>query len=424
MRIWVVRASEPMPFQPGVRLWRCGELSQRLADAGHDVTWWQSTFDHVNKVHLFDGPKTIKVQPGYTIRLLHGPAYKRNVSISRLINYGVLGRRFAEAIETMEPPEVILASMPTMEMALVAVRYGKKHGIPVVVDIRDLWPDIFINPLPGVVRPFARLPLMAYYKMAKDIMKDATAITGVSQEYVDWGLLYAGRKAGPLDRPVYLGYRRRHLKPDALAAEQQTFLDMGVDPSKTICCFFGMFGFSYDLAVVVRAARILQQQGDDRYQFVLCGDGDRAAEWKDGTEDLRNIIWPGWVSVDAVTALMEMSSIGLTTYRKVAKQSLPNKPFEYFSKNLPLLSCLEGELRQIIEEEKVGAHYIAEDEQSFLEALQTIPTGGSELEAMRRHIEELFETRYSADAVYTEFIAYLDTLAKGIVPQADTGAEI
>ena len=420
MRIWVVRASEPMPFQTGVRLWRCGELSQRLADAGHQVTWWQSTFDHVNKVHLFDGPKTIDVQPGYTIRLLHGPAYKKNVSVARLVNYAVLGRRFAEAIEQEQPPQVILASMPTMEMALAAVRYGKRHDIPVVVDIRDLWPDIFINPLPGFLRPFARIPLAAYYRMAGNIMKDATAITGVSREYVDWGLRYARRDATPLDRPVYLGYRRRHLDAQTLQKEQQFFMDLGVDPRKTICCFFGMFGFSYDLAVVVRAARRLQQQGDDRYQFVLCGDGDRAAEWKQGTGDLHNVIWPGWVSVDAVTALMEMSGIGLTTYRKVAKQSLPNKPFEYFSKNLPLVSSLEGELREIIETEGVGAHYMAENEQSFLEALQSLPTDGPQREAMRSRIETLFETRFSADAVYGDFIRYLDNLARGDFAAAGT----
>ena len=43
---------------------------------------------------------------------------------------------------------MIYVSYPIIEYAASAVKYGIKNHVPVIVDIRDLWPDIFNHNLP------------------------------------------------------------------------------------------------------------------------------------------------------------------------------------------------------------------------------------------------------------------------------------
>ena len=49
-------------------------------------------------------------------------------------------------------PDLILSSIPTSELSLEATKLGKKNNIPVILDIRDLWPDVFLDVLPNFFR--------------------------------------------------------------------------------------------------------------------------------------------------------------------------------------------------------------------------------------------------------------------------------
>ena len=142
----------------------------------------------------------VDVDDGYAIQFVHSCGYRRNTSLARLRTYRVLGRRFRKLAESETPPDVIVAAVPSLEWAVAAVDYGGAHGIPVVVDVRDLWPDVFLNALPTPVRPGGRFLLAPYYRMARRACTRATAITAVSPSYLEWGLQLAGRQV-PRPRP-------------------------------------------------------------------------------------------------------------------------------------------------------------------------------------------------------------------------------
>ena len=48
-----------------------------------------------------------------------------------------------------EIPDLIIASYPVLELCEAANKFGSKHSIPVIIDCRDFWPDIFIEILLG-----------------------------------------------------------------------------------------------------------------------------------------------------------------------------------------------------------------------------------------------------------------------------------
>ena len=155
MRIWLIQRSEPTPHDNDgkQRLMRMGILSNQLSKKGHEVVWWTSTFDHYNRKHRFKEDQEVSVNDKYLIKYLKGCGYKNNVSLSRIIDNNLVAKRFKnKAKKALLKPDIILSSIPTAELSLEAVKFGKKNNIPVVLDIRDMWPDVFLDVLPDIFR--------------------------------------------------------------------------------------------------------------------------------------------------------------------------------------------------------------------------------------------------------------------------------
>ena len=158
MNVWLVVISEPLPSDAGAtRLLRMGQLRECLLSRGHTVTFWTSTFDHVSKTHRAKETRVDKQGAGSVEVLLHGRAYKKHVSISRIINHIQVARAFSKKSCALSAPDVILVSFPSLELALSVVNFGRNMNIPVVVDIRDLWPDIFFDLAPESLRWLATI---------------------------------------------------------------------------------------------------------------------------------------------------------------------------------------------------------------------------------------------------------------------------
>ena len=56
--------------------------------------------------------------------------------------------------------------------------------MPVVVDIRDLWPDVFADAFPPKIRKIGHWLLAPYRTMARRACRDASAIVGPTEEFV------------------------------------------------------------------------------------------------------------------------------------------------------------------------------------------------------------------------------------------------
>ena len=193
MNIWIVAVGEPLPIEAAQeRLLRAGILSKMLVARGHHVTWWTSTFLHMKKRHVFETDRVVDVMPGLQMRLLHGLSYDRNVSLRRLVDHWILGRKFARQAMVEPRPDIILCSFPTIELSFATVKYGRKQGVPVVIDIRDLWPDIFLHLAPRGLKFLVRLVLSPYFVMTRRALAGASAIVAINEGFVDWGVKRGG----------------------------------------------------------------------------------------------------------------------------------------------------------------------------------------------------------------------------------------
>jgi glycosyltransferase involved in cell wall biosynthesis len=412
VRIWLVTVGEPLPL-PGnnSRLIRTGQLAQYLGTQGHDVVWWSSTFDHLRKTHHFNEPREIRIQERVLLKLLHAPRYPSNVSLTRLRHQLVAATAFRREARFMDVPDVILCSYPTIELSWEAVRYGRKMGSRVALDVRDLWPDIFLEGLPRFLRPLGAPVIGVYDRIGRAALRAADGIVAISDGYLDWALKKAGRSRSENDAVLPIGFSRPEISQPDLDRARSQLAEHGVQFEKTLAIFVGTFGRTYDLSTVLRAARMLEQQLP-QLQFVLAGDGENAATWRQESHGLTNVVMPGWLGDNELVALCSAGSIGLQSYSRGAPQGLANKLFEYLGYGLALVSSLEGENAELIVRNACGVNYRPGDAEALCERLSGLVRRRERLEDAMCNARALFKREFSLPAIHQRFATYLTELSR------------
>ena len=417
MRIWLVRAYEPFPTIDGTgRYLRYGMLAKALTEQGHEVFWWASNFDHVRKrSRQANAPVTIEMWPGFSVRLLPAVEYHKNISLDRVRHNRSVAAAFKQEVSgAFERPDLILACIPTLELTEQAVAYGVSQGIPVVVDVEDEWPDLYLHAFPAWLRQLGRLALAAEFRRAKYVLQSASAIFACSQTYLQWALNYAGRERGENDAVFVLGYVRPGLDGDIDPDTWRANLNhnWGVRQNSFVATFLGQFGASYDLETVIEAARRLSLENSNHIHFVLAGNGDKNTKLRELAQGLPNVSFTGWLDQAAMVALLRSSSVGLAAYTDAALQSLPYKPFEYMAAGLPIVSSLKGELANLLEGEAIGLQYEAGNATSLAARLRELAQQPDLREKMGQRALELFEQRFSTEVIYPAFVAQLLKIAR------------
>jgi len=416
MRIWLITVGEPLPVKGSRgRLLRTGLLAETLHARGHEVTWWTSTFDHWAKKHLFRRDASVTLAEGYRIILLRGLGYRRNVSLSRLFDHHLLARKFAKVSPDEPKPEMILCSLPTLELAVAATKYGQERGIPVVIDVRDMWPDIFLELVPNWAWRPAWLVLGPMFQSARTACAKASAITGHAPAFVGWGLRNAGRQRTAWDRDFPHGYKAEPPSPEDLDRAWSFWADFGLSENSPefIVCFFGTMGRRFDLDTVIYAARLLEF-GPRRFKFVLCGHGDNLAYYQKSAPASGNVIFPGWIGPAEIWTLMRLASAGLAPYYSTPSFviSTPNKAIEYLSAGLPIVSSLQGVLEDLLTVHDCGITYREKDPETLAEVLIRLFDQPERRRALGRNARGLFDRRFAAETVYADMSAYLEELAR------------
>lgn len=411
MKIWVVTIGEPLPIDSGnQRLHRSGTIAKILAERGHEVTWWTSSFNHVLKTDRTSSDKEINWTDNLRLILMYAPGYARNVSIDRLTNHLALAKKFRRLAEKETPPDIILASLPDMFLAEEAAEYGRNHHVPTVLDIRDLWPDIFLDLFPGLLRPLAKISLMPAFNSTRKACRQATAIIGCTDPFVSWGLKYAGRRPTVLDKGFFMGYSAEAPTENEIEQAEKYWDNLGIGREKDefIISFFGYIGRYFDIETVIKAARIL---GDShRFRFVICGTGEKVSHYQQLARGCDNVVFPGWANFPQIWVLLRRSSLGLAPYVTIDNFTLnmPNKPAEYFSAGIPVITSLQGVLGNLLTENDTGLTYEAGNAADLADKLILLNRDKAKWETMSRNASVVYDNLFRAEKVYGDLAEHLD----------------
>lgn len=409
MNIWLVVPYEPVPsIDKTGRQLRYGILANELAkNFKNNITLWTSDFDHVRKKNRFGFTTNHSINSNYSIKFLFAGSYPKNISLARIKHNVRLAKVFIDEIkENKSKPDLIICCMPTLELGEQVVKFANINHIPVIVDIVDIWPDVYLTAFPRITHSFLKLFLKSEYNRARKILHNSSSIIAVSETYLNWGLNLLKRDRQHSDKIFPLGYASKILNSDEVIKCKHNYLkSFKIRPDSFVVTFIGQFEKSYDIETVIESAKYFS--GDNRVLFILAGNGSKFLNAEVESKNLENVILPGWLNQTEISALMKLSSIGLAAYSSSALQTLPYKPFEYMSAGLPILSSLNGEFKKIIDENKIGRTYVASNVKSFCSEINWFLNNPGEVKNMSKRTSELFHNQYSIDVIYPKITDHI-----------------
>ncbi|MDP9199816.1 MAG: glycosyltransferase family 4 protein, partial [Pseudomonadota bacterium] len=409
MNVWLIKDGENLPLQPDARRMRTWMLGEALAEQGHQVTWWASTHSHQRKSLFFREDREVDIAPRFRLKLLHAGSYRRNKSIARLLHHSRLAAKFREIAPTLPAPGIIVSAFPTIELAFEAVAFAKPRAIPVIVDIRDPWPDSIIDHARKPLRAIARIAFRSLDRKTKACFVGADSLVACSSGFLDWGMDKSGRERQPVDRVFYIGSTRPPATPPA-ASKRIEELSKRL-AGKRVFSFVGSFGHVYQLRLVCEAAAILRKRGPRDVHFVLAGDGQQYPRVAEAAQALDNLTATGWLSARDVDRLMSFSHVGLAPIRQMPG-CVPNKIFEYSAAGLPILSSLEGETGEILAQHRAGLTYAPEDREAFLSLVTRLASDEHLRREMAQNSAAMFEREFCAARIYDEYVHHVESIAR------------
>jgi glycosyltransferase involved in cell wall biosynthesis len=418
MKIWVVTIGEPIPCENNsLRMHRTGIISRMIGESTDDsLVWWTSTFSHSLKQQLFSEDEHVEISDNFNLIALKGCGYNRNMSISRVVDHGQIAAKFRKFARKESKPDVIVVAFPTLGLCEAAIEYAKEYDIPVLLDYRDMWPEVFLDIIPKPLKALGRFLLDPLYKRTNKVFKNASGLIGITDEFLKMGLEKASRNVNGYDAVFPLAYLKNQFTSEDFENALKFWKQMGVvkDEKLLTICFFGTLGYQFDLVTVLEAAKVLDNVNAS-VRFILCGSGDKLESYKQNSSELNNVIFPGYIGAAQITALLRMSDLGLCPYypKQAFLNSIPGKAIEYMSSNVPLLSTLgEGILGDLIKRNNIGFNYTSGSKDSLVETIRFINHNRSNLQEMHTRIDSIYKTNFDASEVYNNYITHLKNVVE------------
>ena len=357
-KIWIFACGEPHEIDDeNVRLHRAGKIAKFLSEKKlKKVKLFTSTFDHVKKINRFKENKVIKNNNNLETHFLKTIPYKKNISIIRLISNFFLGIRLYFYLKKFkEQPDLIFIAFPPIETSLACILFSKKRGIKTIIDVRDLWPEVFVEGYSKYLKSFLKYFLLPYRIMTKYVFKNTFSLMSISKKMLNWSQNYAKRNNIFNDNFVPFSYID---SSKFKVNETETIIDLKKKIfNKFNITLIGNVTKTIKFNDIYDAASKLKN--NEEIKFVICGAGDNLEQTKLKCQNLKNIIFTGWINQNEIQFILRNTKIGLIPYRNDVNLSnaMPNKFSEYMSFGIPILTSLSGSVLEILNKEKIGIQY-------------------------------------------------------------------
>jgi glycosyltransferase involved in cell wall biosynthesis len=403
MNVWMVNPYGALPGE-GWREYRTSLAARAFDAAQHDVTWWVSNFDHRSKVYRRAEPSTITISPRFRIQIVPSNGYERHVSFARIRYERTFAARMHDRALTEPPPDVIVLGEPALFTASPIVELADKWRVPLVLDVEDLWPELFNIALPKGLRWTGRFFFAPFYRRRARLLRRADGYIAVTKDYLDLMMSIAPKShAAVCYCGVDVGTLRRALgAPTPLPVPVSERLRR---PGEIWAIYAGTLGPSYDIASILSAAGQLQTAGVPVTLFIA-GDGASRGAIVRRIRDqaLGNCVFLGRLDAATLTKIYSMCDVGLCTYVQGSTVSMPLKAFDYFAAGLPIINSLGRDLGGLVASRHVGLQYTPQDAGSLARAIRHLAEHPALRESMAANSARLGE-EFDYQSQYQRYVA-------------------
>ncbi len=383
---------------------RSYEFARHLVSAGHEVVMVTAGSDPNAGSRSVDGIRVVEVRGGYG-------DYVKATSMTYPRRIGSFLRFAADATATVlreTSPDVVFATSPPLTMALPAVAAARRHRVPLVFEVRDLWPEAPIQ-MGALSNPLARRLARALERGVYRASAHVVALSpGIREGVIATGM--APKDVTLIPNASDLDLFSPDLDRGGLREQ------LGLD-GRFVCSYFGTMGEANDLSQVLEAASILQERGDDDVAFVLQGDGKRrpALESYVRMRALKNVVLRPPGDKRAAARLAAASDACMTIFKDVPilATNSPNKLFDTFAAGRPALVNTAGWQRELVEENEAGLAARPDDPAHLAEQVLWLRDHPQESAELGRNARRLAETQFDRRLLAERLEGVLTRAAQG-----------
>ncbi|MCB0598867.1 MAG: glycosyltransferase family 4 protein [Lewinellaceae bacterium] len=393
---------------------RFNEMAKTWAEAGHDVTVL------AGMVHYNGSDKRPEYKGRWFVRKQHDDVEVWRCHVPESYNRSFLGRLwayfafvfssiYAGLFRIKGKYDVILATSPPLFIGITAYVLGRAKRLPIVFEVRDLWPEsaidtgVLMNPL--IIRLSYWFEAFIYRRS-----RLVNVLTPAFREkLIDKGV--------PKDKILFIPNAADFSLSDEVLADfdRKAFRQkMGWD-GKMVITYVGAHGVANHLIQVLDTAELLQDTTEAH--FVLIGNGMQKPMLQEEAEkrNLRNVQFIDSVPKREVFQYIAASDFGASILKKVDtfKTIYSNKTFDYMSCRRPILMAIDGVSRQLVEEAGCGLYVEPENPRDFAARVKQCLAMSSEV---RRGLGEAgyayARTHFDRQRLAEQYLEHLRNLAK------------
>lgn len=333
----------------GIRIW---EVAQRLVNRSHQVVILTGFPNYPTGVFRPEYRRKMRSlsfqEPLNGIQVVRVPLYPSHSKIGtkRLANYLSFAATASLRCLALRDFDVVVATSPPLTAGLPAWLAAATNRAPLVMELRDLWPEAAIQ-LGYLRSPLSR---RAAYGLERFLYRRATTIVSVSngirQDIVERGV--------PADKcnVLFNGIDPQLFSPHAHNDRVEALKAEG----RVIGLYLGSLSEYHGLDLAVDL--LSQLQPHDRFRILFAGGGSARPALEEAVQqrDLSNAIFlpaptrsemPGLASsADFCLAFVKASDF--------SRWLLSSKVFMYMACGRPIFAAAAGETRQVIEEAGAG----------------------------------------------------------------------
>lgn len=340
MNIWIVNHYAIPPSFGG--LVRHYYFSKYLEKKGHHVKIFTSSKIHNTDINMIKDHSLYceKIIDGVEYTFVRSKDYKGN-GLDRIINMMDLPFKMWHAMKFFwkkQIPDVIYTSSPDLFVAFFALCFGRKYQIPVVVEVRDLWPESIVeyrgmskrNPL---IQILYLLEKLIYIKSDKLIF----TMEGGKDYIIDkkWDNKISPDKVEYVNNGVSIDEFDENVK-------KYTINDLDLNNADTFkVVYVGSIRKANNVENLVKVADELKCRGEKNISILIYGDGTERASLEEECriKQLDNIKFKGKIDKKYVPYVLSKSNLNILNYKQAATWKYggsQNKQFEYLASGRPI----------------------------------------------------------------------------------------
>ncbi len=345
---------------------RSYEMAKRFIAKGHEVTFVTTSAYLSRDYNLSSGWNEVNLD-GINLYVLHSNYSNEDSYLKRILKFFNFALRSIPKSLKVNA-DVVLATSTPLTIAIPGVLFSKLKRVPMVFEVRDLWPELPVaigaikNPI--LISLAEKLELFAYRNATRFIglspgMCDGIARHGISREAITLATNSCDTELFDVDKKVGLYYRSNEL----------SFVD-----GRKLVVYTGTFGPINDVGYIVHLAKA-SLENVNNICFIAIGTGMQKESVKmlareEGVLGL-NLFILDPVPKTEIVKLLSAADLSLSLFGPVREMwhNSANKLFDALASQTPIAINYGGWQKDFIDESNCG---ITLDPKDHVKAANTV----------------------------------------------------